>query len=212
MIESECPHCGKRVLALAKSCPHCGAPNEARMTGLLVTGALALLLVAVAVASVVVLRGHRPIGVRSPSDYGWLSAAMEACEAEAEADTGTLYFLVIPLASAATDGGEWRDKSIMDLGNAVLVRTDDALAGLRSGTLQVYPGQYDFRILDDTTGTIYKWKPFVGVAKASTSDAGGISVFRVQIQVSGSGESAEWGSEFSRRSGTCYWVNAIVGN
>ena len=23
---------------------------------------------------------------------------------------------------------------------------------------------------------------------------------------------AEWGSPFTRQSGTCYWVNAIVGN
>jgi hypothetical protein len=209
MIESECSNCGKPVFGLAKSCPHCGARNEARITGLLVGGALALLLAAVVVGAVVVARGHRPILASPPGDFGWLTAAMDACEAEAKADPDGLYFLVIPLASAAKDQ-DWRERSIRDLGNAILLRSDDALEGLKSGTLRLYPGQYDFRILDQATGTVYRWKPFTGVAKVSTSEAGAISLFKVQIQLSGTDGDAGWGSEFTRRSGTCYWVNAVV--
>jgi hypothetical protein len=181
------------------------------MTGLLLVGALSLLLVAVPVAIMVALLGHRPLVAPPPGDLSWLTAAMDSCEAEAKADPDTLYFLVIPLASAAQDDEEWRAKSIMNLGNAVLVRSEDALDGLRSGSLSIHGRQYEFRIRDEASGTIYKWKPFVGVAKVSTSDARDISLFRLQIETFASGEEAVWGSQFTRKSGTCYWVNAIVG-
>jgi hypothetical protein len=46
----------------------------------------------------------------------------------------------------------------------------------------------------------------------SIGDASAISLFKVQIQTAGSGSDLEWGSEFTRKVGTCYWVNAIVRN
>jgi hypothetical protein len=224
MIESECPNCGGRVFILGKSCPHCGAANKARVAGLLVAGALAMLLVAVVVAVAVLLRGQRLPGADTPDtpgservetkstgDLGWLTAAMSECEAEAMKNLDTLYFLVLPLASLPADEEQWREKSISNIGNAILLRSDDALEGLRSGTLRLYPGEYDFRIIDGSN-TVYKWKPAVGVTKISAPDAGSIVSFRLQFQTSGSADGGEWGTPFPRKSGTCYWVNAIVGH
>ncbi len=205
MIESECPDCGDRVFIFARTCPRCGTANEARMAGVWVAGALAMLAVAVVVAVVAVLRGHplpiagtpdAPVGehveASSASNFGWLTAAMSECETEAMKDLDTLYFLVLPLASLP-------------------LRSDDALEGLRSGTLRLYSGQYDFRIRDGAD-TVYKWKPSIGVTKISTPDARSIATFRLQFQTTGTVGEAEWGSPFTRQSGTCYWVNAIVGN
>ena len=63
MMDHECPDCGERIFALARACPHCGAASQERTTGMMVAGALALLLVAIVVAIVVVLRHFStPIG------------------------------------------------------------------------------------------------------------------------------------------------------
>jgi hypothetical protein len=224
MIESECPNCGDKVFIFGKSCPHCGTANESRKAGMLVAGALAMLVVAVVVAVVVVFLGHNlPVAgtpdapggerveTRSTSDFGWLTAAMNECDTDAMNNLDTLYFLVLPLASLPADDEQWRAKSISNIGNAILLRSEDALEGLRSGTLRLYPGEYDFRIIDGSN-TIYKWKPAVGVRKISTPDAGSIASFRLQFQTSSSADDSEWGTAFPRKSGTCYWVNAIVGN
>ena len=103
MIESECPDCGDRVFIFARYCPRCGTANVARMGGLWVAGALAMLAVAVVVAVVAVLRGHplpiagtpdAPVGehveASSASNFGWLTVAMSECETEAMKDLDTL--------------------------------------------------------------------------------------------------------------------------
>ena len=59
MIDGECPNCGAGTVVLAKACPNCGAPLELRMAGMMVAGALVLLLVAIVVAAVAVLGGHQ---------------------------------------------------------------------------------------------------------------------------------------------------------
>jgi hypothetical protein len=216
MIESECPNCGDKVFIFGKSCPHCGTANESRKAGMLVAGALAMLVVAVVVAVVVVLRtpdapGSERVETSSTNDLGWLTAAMNECDTDAMNNLDTLYFLVLPLASLPADDEQWRAKSISNIGNAILLRSEDALEGLRSGALRLYAGEYDFRIIDGSD-TIYKWKPAAGVRKISTPDAGSIASFRLQFQTSSSADGAEWGTSFPRKSGTCYWVNAIVGN
>jgi hypothetical protein len=181
------------------------------MGSLLLIGALALLLVAATVGTVVALGDHRPIIVGPRSEFAWLTADMNGCEAEAKMDPGSLYFLVIPLTAAEEDDTAWSAKSIMNVGNAILLRSGDALDGLKSGMLVLYDGRYDFRIRDEASGTVHTWKPYVGVAKMST-DAAAPSLFKVQIQTPGSGSDLAWGSEFTRQAGTCYWVNAIVRN
>jgi hypothetical protein len=223
LIEGECPRCGEGVFALAKSCPHCGAPNtKARLAGFSVAGALGVLVVAVVAALVLALTGQgvttgdtgapggERIEAKGSGDFAWLTDAMSACEAQAQQETGTLYFLLLPLASLARDDAQWRAKSIIDVGNAILLRTDDALDGLRSGALRVYTGKYNFKILDVTANTVYQWKPSTGVTKVSASDSSAITQFKLQFQTASSAADAQWGDPFNRQTGACYWVNAII--
>jgi hypothetical protein len=225
MIDSECPNCGGGTSVLAKACPHCGAAIGLRLAGMMVTGALVLLLAAIVVAGVVVLRGHRlaaatesgapadeHIAASSTADFSWLATAMSGCDAEAKMDLGALHFLVTPLVSVAKDVAPWNAKSINDAGNGILLRADDTLGGLKSGTLRIYPADYGFSVLDQVSDTVRKWRPSVGVAKFSAADAGSISTFKVQFRTSRSGLDADWGNSFTRQEGSCYWVNAIIRN
>ena len=223
MLERECPTCGEGVSVFAKTCPHCGVPNRARMLGPAIVGALALLVVCVAAALVMAL-GSRSVptagapdagaGERieqnASEDFAWLTTAMSECDTQARRDLRTLYFLLLPLASPANDT-QWREKSI-DIGNAILLRSDDALQGLRSGALRLYSGPYDFRVLDVTTNTTYEWKTATGVTKVSAPDASAIRQFKLQFQTRGGAGEGQWGDPLNRQDGTCYWVNAIVGN
>jgi hypothetical protein len=223
IVDSECPVCGDDVFVFAGSCPACGSPNKARIAGYAVVGALGVLVVAMVVALVLALSPHgvstadtdTPAGERiaaaSGTDFGWLTDAMSKCEEQARQDTDTLYFLVLPLASPGSDDAQWRAKSIIDIGNAILLRSDDALDGLKNGTLRLYTGQYDFRILDVGANAVYKWKPATGVTKVSAPDASAIVQFKLQFQTAASGADAPWGDPFNRQTNTCYWVNAIIG-
>jgi hypothetical protein len=225
MIDSECPNCGGDTFVLAKACPHCGAAIGLRLTGMMVAGALVLLLAAIAFAGVVVLRGHRlaaatesgapadeQIAAGVTADVSWLATAMSGCDAEAKTDLGALHFLVTPLVSVAKDVAPWSARSINDVGNGILLRADDTLGGLKNGTLRLYPADYGFRILDQISDTVHKWRPSVGVAKFSAPGAGSISTFKVQFRTSHSGLDTEWGGSFNRQDGSCYWVNAIIRN
>src|SRR5882672_6108224 len=97
MMDHECSNCGERIFALAETCPHCGAPSQGRMAGMMMAGALGLLLLAIVVAIVVVLRGDRlaaatetgappdeRIAAGSTVDLSWLATAMSGCDAEAK--------------------------------------------------------------------------------------------------------------------------------
>jgi hypothetical protein len=224
-IDRECPNCGGRTFALAKACPRCGAASRGRLAGMMVAGALVLLLVAILVAIGVVLRwdqltaateaGALPdeqIAAGSTADLSWLATAMSECDAHAKEDAGKLHFLVTPLAPAARDIAPWRAKSINNMGNGILLRSDDTFDGLKSGALRFYSADYGFRMLDEASDTVYKWRPSMGVTRFSTAEAGSISGFKVQFRTSYSGGNAEWGSSFTRQTGSCHWVNAIIAN
>jgi hypothetical protein len=223
--DGECPNCGAGTFVLAKACPHCGAAIKLRLAGMMVAGALVLLLAAIVAAVVVVLRGHRlaaatetgappdaQIAAGSTTDFSWLATAMSGCDAEAKLDLDALHLLVTPLVSVAKDIAPWSAKSINDAGNGILLRSDDALDGLKSGTLRIYPADYGFGVLDEARDTVQKWRPSVGVARFSAAGARSISRFKVQFRTSHSGRDTDWGGAFTRQDGSCYWVNAIIRN
>jgi hypothetical protein len=223
MIDGECSGCGARISILANSCPGCGAPRPARRARLAIAGALAALVIAIGIASIVVVGGHRlaatvradaPAGLHGAAgatdDLTWLTTAMSTCETDAERDADTLRFLVIPLVPAQKDDEQWRAKELNEVGNAVLLSSDDAVEGLKDGTLRIYPGEYDFRVLDQATGAVYKWKPADGVANFSTTDSGSIALFKVQFKTLRNTGDVQWGTAFVRQSGTCYWVSAVI--
>ncbi|MEA2905483.1 MAG: hypothetical protein QOI12_2870 [Alphaproteobacteria bacterium] len=217
MIARDCANCGEAVSSFAKTCAHCGAPNRAWLAAVAIAASLAVLVVAVAIAALVALRGTPPApqaGTALPAadeEYTWLKTAMDECDAEASKTVSTLFFLVIPLASPSDDIGTWRAKSLNDIGNAILLPSDEALPALRSRMLSISTQQYLFTIRDEETNTIYKWTPSAGVKKFSTPDADAINRFTIQFQSGDKTSDAEWGAAFVRRKGNCYWVNAIIG-
>jgi hypothetical protein len=223
ITDGECPVCGGGTPVLAKACPQCGARLNLRLAGILIAGALVLLLAAFLLAGAVVLRWHRLaaatetgapadrlIVAGSTADISWLATAMSGCDAEAKTDSGALHFLVTPLVSIVKDIEPWRAKSINDAGNGILLRSDDALDGLKSGTLQVYPADYEFSISDQASDQVYKWRPSVGVTKFSTANAGAMASFNVQFRTAYNSGDVEWGGAFTRQNGSCHWVNAII--
>jgi hypothetical protein len=224
ITDGECPNCGSGTPVLAKTCPECGARLNLRLAGILVAGALVLLLAAVVLAVAVVLRWHqlaaatetgapadRLIAAGSTADVSWLATAMSGCDAEAKTDLGALHFLVTPLVSIVKDIEPWRAKSINDAGNGILLRSDDALDGLKSGALRIYPADYEFGVSDQASDKVYKWRPALGVAKFSTAGAGAIVSFNVQFRTA-YGSGVEWGGAFTRQKGSCHWVNAVIRN
>jgi hypothetical protein len=142
-----------------------------------------------------------------PVDLNLIRAAMDRCEVDAKTDPVTLRFLIIPLSSVRTD---WRPKSVSAVGNAFLLTSDDAFGGLKDGTLRIYPGEYDFRVLDQSTGTVFKWKPSTGVTSFSIADSVWVTRLKVQFLTSKNPADDQWGSSFARPTETCYWVSAVI--
>ena len=218
MIAPECPNCGEHVAAFARCCAHCGTPNRARAAGVAVSAALLFLLAAIGVAAFTVVSWHRfpvegaePASTATSGDFGWVTAAMKDCDTTASAEPSALHLLVIPLAAAAPEAPQWRNKSLDNVGNAILLRSDDALAALTSSALKISDAQYVLRVRDDGTRTIYKWSPSVGVKRFSAPDADRIEGFNFQFLTDDKMSDDEWGVSFARRKGTCYWVNAVIG-
>ena len=209
MLTTHCPNCGNTVSLFAATCRRCGTRNRTRLGALAVVGSLLLLLVALGIAAFVVLRWDRIVG---PPDFTWLTKAMEECDAEAANAPETIHFLVIPLTSAAADDDGWRQKSLNDIGNAILLRQSDMLDGLKAGSLRIATEQYEFNMRDEKTNAVYKWSPSVGVKKFLIPDAGQVTEFKVQFTTQQKTDAAAWGAAFQHRQGTCYWVNAIIGN
>src|SRR5712691_3038341 len=134
MFAAECPNCGEAVAVFTRSCAHCGAYNLSRRTAIAVTASLAALVVAIGVAAYTILNWQRlPAGDTSEQpieDFTWLQTAMLECDEVAAKTPDSLYFLVIPLASAPEDDDGWRKVSLNDLGNALLLKADVAIEGL----------------------------------------------------------------------------------
>jgi hypothetical protein len=210
MLITHCSNCGKAVSLFAGSCRRCGARNRTRLGALAVAGSLLLLIVALGIAAVVVLRWERIAAV--PGDFSWLTKAMEECDGEAAKAPDTLHFLVIPIAALPADDEEWRRKSLNDIGNAILLTQREMLDGLQGERLRISTEKYEFGMRDEKTNAVYKWTPSVGVKKFLIPDSGQVTEFKIQFKTSQKTDDAAWGAVFQHRKGTCYWVNAIIGN
>ena len=136
---------------------------------------------------------------------------MQDCDAEAAKQQSTLYFLVIPLAAKPEDEQQWRSKSRDEVGNAILLSSDDALDGLKSGTLRISAENYAFNVRD-RANVLYNWNSSTGVSRLTIPNADSIETFNIQFQTRSRTNDTAWGNVFGRRTGNCYWVNAIIGN
>ena len=214
---TDCRHCGEPLLRGARACGYCGAPVQARRSGLLIVGGLALLLTLAAIAAAVLLLGDRTpnqegaaVDQRASGDFNWLEAAMKLCDEQAANDQKGLHFLVIPMVDEPRDEPGWRRISINDIGNAILVNSEDMLAGLRRKALRLSTDEYVFSARNEATKDVLTWKPSSGVRKFVINDASAISQFRVQFQSNDASRAINWGAIFERQAGNCYWVNAIL--
>ena len=212
-----CPGCGEPVLLLARACGHCGAPNPARRTVTVVAAALGAVLIAAAVATAIVLRGESsagrdgtPVASGPGGNFGWLTKAMDECDAEAAKEPGILHFMVTPLVDDPKDDAGWRRIALNDIGNAILLSAENTIAGLNRGALKITKDEYVLAVRDDATGVVFRWSPSSGVKRFATKDAGGPTAFKVQFQKRDGGGGNNWGASFKRQPGTCYWVNAII--
>jgi hypothetical protein len=220
MKRIRCPDCGEAVPMLARACGYCGAPNLARGRVAAAGAALAVLLVAgIAIALLVVRPGVPPGGSGTPvtkpaadkrDDFAWLTAAMKECDEDAAREPAALHFMVIPLLDQAKDLPGWRRISLNDVGNAILIKAEDTLAGLRRDALRISPVEYVFAVRNEPAEVVYKWSPSVGVKRYSMPNAEDVTNFRVQFQTRDGVAGPEWGATFVRRKGNCYWVNAII--
>ena len=144
-------------------------------------------------------------------DFAWLTTAMQDCEAAAAKQPRTLYFLVIPLAAKPEDQERWRSKSLNEVGNAILLSSDDTLDGLKSQALRISAENYAFNVRD-RANVLYNWDSSTGVSRLTIPDADAIEGFNIQFQTRSRTSEAAWGYAFTRRTGNCYWVNAIIGS
>ncbi|MGH6768667.1 MAG: hypothetical protein ACRECO_06550 [Xanthobacteraceae bacterium] len=210
-----CPECGESVALSAGACANCGAPNPARRTLIKIGlwgSALAALVVLAAAALIVMRPATLPDGTdaKPDDDLAWLTEAMKKCDEDATKDPSTLHLMVIPLVDQAKDEPGWRRISLNDIGNAILIKAEDMLAGLKRDALRISKTEYIVAVRNETTKEIYKWSPSVGVKRFSTPNADAIEQFKIQFQPRNGMGGLDWGAVFSRQKGNCYWVNAII--
>lgn len=215
MISTLCRNCGTRIRKWAAACSRCGAPNPSRRGFVVAAGLSFVLLVVVGAALAVLATGilnrREPAAIQgADNNYTWLETAMKTCDAQAASDAKALHYLVTPLIDEPRDEAGWRRISINDIGNAILIRAEDMLAGLRRKALRISSGEYVFSARNEKTKDILTWKPSKGVRKFVINEASDIEEFKIQFQSNDAARAINWGSTFVRQPGNCYWVNAIL--
>jgi hypothetical protein len=153
-----------------------------------------------------------PAAAASDANYSWLAAAMTACDKRASAEPGKLQFLVIPLQANDKDIADWRLLALGTIGTGITIRSDDALGGLRRGTLRINAAEYAFSVQDGATRAVIRWASSVGANLFSSPDAAGIKTFRLSLQPPGTADPANWSDVYSRQNGSCHWIAAILRN
>lgn len=151
-----------------------------------------------------------PAASISDPNFSWLSSAMTACDTLASAEPRKLHFLVIPLQANEKDLPDWRLLALGSIGNGLTVRTDDALGGLRRGTLKIGGNQYVFGVQDAATRLVYKWGTSAGANRFSTPDVEALRFFRLQLQPLQKADQPNWGDVYTRQNGSCHWIAAIM--
>ena len=216
MSDTDCRNCGERIPKGARACDYCGTPTSARRSVVVLVAALAALCLAAVAIVAVMLMGRAPdqsgtaVPPRAEGDFSWLEAAMKQCDEQATQETKGLHYLVVPLTDEPRDDPGWRRISVNDIGNAILIRSEDMLAGLQRKALRLSTDEYVFSARNEKTRDVLTWKPSTGVRKFVINDASDIEQFRVQFQSNDAARAINWGAIFERQPGNCYWVNAIL--
>jgi hypothetical protein len=157
-----------------------------------------------------------PVPVRMPNpdgtaDLPTIQKALDDCDAEAARKPDALYFVILPLLSPVKDYQPWIAASVGEIGTSViLLRSKDALDGLRDGSLTLYRGSYTFSIIDAATETPHAWSQADGVVRLGKPDAAAIDGFRVRFGFADFVGDTPSNFRFPRQKGVCYWVSALL--
>jgi len=221
----QCRNCGDVVSYFARTCPTCGAANLPNPVATIAALGVVVLLGGVVGLGLLAFRGKggaesQPQADRAPGasdpatdtakDYGWVVKAMAECEEEAKVKLDTLHFLIIPVIGTGMSLPGWSPVPISDVGEtATLLTSSDAMIGLRNAALALYQKPLAFAISDPAKGTVYKWKPAVGVTALKTKEPADAS-FKLGLDIQDVTKEIEWGPTISLNKGTCYWINPLV--
>jgi len=221
-MKARCTWCEAPTPLMAKFCPECGAANPARRTVLGIAATVAVMVPAIAIAIYAATQWERPIiTAETPAepslpaqpitgtdpDFGWLAAAMKACDDRATAEPGALNLLVVPVTFDAKDVEQWRRQALNRIGNAMVLPSNDVLDGLRRKSLSIAPEPYSFLIRDEKTRTARKWIGTGGVQWLSAPGSEDINLLSMQYRPRDKGSDESWGNPFVHQKGNCYWVN-----
>jgi hypothetical protein len=221
----QCRNCGDAVSYFARTCPSCHAANQpnpiATIAALgavvLVGGVIGLGLLAFRSKGVSqsAPQANQEPGPSNPAtdaakDYGWVVKAMAECDEEAKLKLDTLHFLIVPMIATGMSLPGWSPIPISDVGDsATLLNSTDAMIGLRNAALVLYQKPLAFAISDPAKGTVYKWKPAVGVTALKTKEPADAS-FKLGLDIPDVTKEIEWGPTIALSKGTCYWINPLV--
>jgi hypothetical protein len=223
-----CPDCGGAIFFGAKRCSYCRPEKSRDRLEVAVAACLLFALALGAVYAAVLLSRdpNRPsleavltgasrlasfeFNVAKPEQYGWIAQAMDACKADAAREPSSLHFLVVPLTAADKNDVRWATKPTAAAANAELLNLNDTLDGLRRGDLQLYPGEYVFRITSLPAGVTYKWNSATGVARFSSAEGEQLPKFKIAFQIGENEGDTALATELTRTPGSCFWTGALI--
>jgi hypothetical protein len=183
-----------------------GALLPSRRAMLAMGALLAIAVAAAGAASVWWSQNRAPAPETASADA--LAKAMAECDVEAAKNPDTLNFLVIPLTPGASNN---QTSPPTQAGESyLLLSAQDALNGLRNGSLMPYAGQYAFSIVEPATGTRHSWPPTTGPTKFAEPDAGNLTSIKLGFAFTDVASAPKLSSEFLRQKGNCYWVSVLV--
>jgi hypothetical protein len=217
-----CRSCEARVSYFARRCPICGAANLPNPVATIAGLAVVLLLSGTGMLGLQTFRGKTSSRVpaqqgtppspetASDSDYGWIVKAMAECEEEAKLKMDTLHFMIVPVMLSGMSPPGWSPDPISSVGESgMLLSSTNALIGLRSRALVLYPKPLTFVVSDPTGDAAYKWKPTVGVSILKARDIGQTRL-KLGFEIPDVAKEIEWGPAINLTKGTCYWVNPLI--
>jgi hypothetical protein len=223
-----CPDCGGAIFFGAKRCSYCRPERSRDRLEVAIAACLlsAVVFGAIYAGTLLSRDPNRPsidammnatsklarleFTPAKTDEYGWIAQAMNACKADAARAPDSLHFLVLPLTRTKNDDMRWATKPTAAAANAELLNLNDTVDGLRRGDLQLYPGEYVFRITSLPADVTYKWDAASGVARFSTAEGEQIPKFKIGFQIGENEGDTSLATELTRAPGTCFWTGALI--
>jgi hypothetical protein len=144
------------------------------------------------------------------SRYTWLTQALDACEADAARQPGSLYFMVVPLVQSATaPDGALRARAMDNVGAAALFDSKVAMQELENGAVRISREQFILHALDVPTNGIYRWNSVSGVSVLSERHTALTGPFKIRLQTAPN-DPLDWSNVTAEGVGTCHWVFALL--